>query len=451
MASARAKFPKDPFRIQTDLGEVLMLPPHLADEIRNAPQLNFTTAIVEDDHGTLRGFDFASMNTQTLIRNVAQRQLTKYLIIVTKPLSEETALAVSINFGDSIEWHEVMLKQAVNNVISRISSRVFLGDQICRNEQWLHLTELYSERFMHAGAQLRIWPRYLRPLVHWFLPECRRLRATQREAVRIIAPVVEARKKAKRDALAADEPVPVFNDALDWSEDEARVKRLSYDPAIVQLSLAIAAIHTTADLTEQFVLDIAQNPQYFAPLREEIIRCLREGGWKKSSLYNMKLLDSAIKESQRLKPSSIASMRRRVERQMILSNGIKLKAGDRIAVDSHRMWDPTLHEEPGRWDPYRFLSMRTADPAKENSAALLVTTSPDHLGFGHGRDACPGRFFAANEVKVALCHMIVKYEWELVPGTETKPNMMGLIAESSPTARITIRRRHNPELNIDSL
>jgi cytochrome P450 len=158
---------------------------------------------------------------------------------------------------------------------------------------------------MHAGGQLRVWPRYMRPIVHWFLPECQRMRATQEEAVRIIAPVIEARKKAKRDALAAGEPVPIFNDALDWSSDEAKVQHLSYDPAIVQLSLAIAAIHTTADLLEQFILDIAQNPQYFAPLREETVRCLRAGGWKKSSLYNMKLLDSAIKESQRLKPSSI--------------------------------------------------------------------------------------------------------------------------------------------------
>jgi hypothetical protein len=47
MTNARAKFPKGPFRILTDLGDVLMLPPHLADEIRNAPQLNFTTAIIE--------------------------------------------------------------------------------------------------------------------------------------------------------------------------------------------------------------------------------------------------------------------------------------------------------------------------------------------------------------------------------------------------------------------
>jgi cytochrome P450 len=143
-------------------------------------------------------------------------------------------------------------------------------------------------------------------------------------------------------------------------------------------------------------------------------------------------------------------MRRRVERDMTLSNGIKLKVGDRIAVDSHRMWDSSLHAQPERWDPYRFLAMRTADPAKENTAALLVTTSPDHLGFGHGRDACPGRFFAANEVKVAICHILLKYDWELVPGTDTKPVMMGLIASSSPTARINIRRQDNVELDIDS-
>lgn len=45
MANARALYPKQPFRIITDVGEVLVLPPHLADEIRNHPDLDLSQAV----------------------------------------------------------------------------------------------------------------------------------------------------------------------------------------------------------------------------------------------------------------------------------------------------------------------------------------------------------------------------------------------------------------------
>ena len=49
------------------------------------------------------------------------------------------------------------------------------------------------------------------------------------------------------------------------------------------------------------------------------------------------------------------------------------------------------------------------DDAKSNSAQLVATSS-DHLAFGHGKHACPGRFFAANEVKIALIMMLLQYD-----------------------------------------
>lgn len=40
------------------------------------------------------------------------------------------------------------------------------------------------------------------------------------------------------------------------------------------------------------------------------------------------------------------------------------------------------------------------EQAETETEALLVTTSPNHLAFGHGKHACPGRFFAATEIKI---------------------------------------------------
>lgn len=142
-------------------------------------------------------------------------------------------------------------------------------------------------------------------------------------------------------------------------------------------------------------------------------------------------------------------MRRWVAKDITLSNGFRLRKGMRINVDSCRMWDPELYENPEQWQGDRFLKLRS-EQGKEHSSQL-VSTSPDHLAFGHGEHACPGRFFAAHEIKVALCHMLVKYDWKLAPGTDVTPVMNGISAIASPTARLLIRRRQELELDIDAM
>ncbi|EQB52715.1 hypothetical protein CGLO_07633 [Colletotrichum gloeosporioides Cg-14] len=243
--------------------------------------------------------------------------------------------------------------------------------------------------------------------------------------------------------------MPEFYDAIDWADQEAATKGVTYDPAIMQLMLAVAAIHTTADLVTEIVLQLALHPEFVAPLREEVIHILRSEGLKKSSLHNMKLLDSALKEAQRHKPPGVASLRRRVEKPLTLSNGLNLRVGDRIAIDTYRMGDPELHQDPEKWDPYRFIKM-AEQPGKANYAQLVVT-SPDHLAFGHGDHACPGRFFAAYEIKIIMCHLLLKYEWEALPTTDASPMVLGFTNASNPTARVRVRWRKEIDLDIDCL
>lgn len=143
------------------------------------------------------------------------------------------------------------------------------------------------------------------------------------------------------------------------------------------------------------------------------------------------------------------SMRRKVVEDVTLSDGLFLPKGSRLNVDSSRMADPSLHDNPEQYDAYRFLKMRS-QPGRE-FMAQLVSTSPDHLGFGHGQHSCPGRFFAANEIKIALAHMILKYDWQLVEGSRGEPIIKGMVAKSSPWAQVLVRKRKCVELDVDKL
>lgn len=177
-----------------------------------------------------------------------------------------------------------------------MSSRIFLGDTLCRSLDWLQVTKSFTVQLFVAGAAVRRVPGPLRSLWHWFIPECRELRRLQEKGHRILLPVVQERQRVREVAKEKNEPHPA-TDAIDWAADAA--KGHDYRPILIQLGLSLAAIHTTTNLFQQVLLDILEHPDIMPDLRQEMSSVLTGQGWAKTSMYNMKLLDSVIKESQR--------------------------------------------------------------------------------------------------------------------------------------------------------
>lgn len=192
-------------------------------------------------------------------------------------------------------------------LIARLSSRVFLGDKLCRNPEWLEITSQHPVNAFLAAYKLRLYPKLLRPVVHWFLPECRLLRRQYAQARDVIEPVIKERQEEKRKAVEAGLPVPVYDDAIDWAQEESA--KTPYEPATFQLALAAAAVHTTTDLISQTIVELLTHPELIQPLRDEIIEVLRIHGWTKAGLYNLKLMDSILKETQRVKPINMGKSR----------------------------------------------------------------------------------------------------------------------------------------------
>ncbi|TLD22141.1 hypothetical protein PspLS_08175 [Pyricularia sp. CBS 133598] len=338
------------------------------------------------------------------------------------------------------EWHEVCVKDIVTQLVARLSARIFLGDEGARNDAWLKITREYTVNGYIAASILRMFPVLLRPLANQILPRCRELRAQIVEARKIVTEIVDRRRKVKAAARREGRPVPVFSDAVEWWEQDSKDEDSGYDPVIGQLVLSQSSIHTTTDFLTQVIVDIAEHPKVKDPLIQEVQQATTKSGWSKLALYDMRLTESVLKESQRMKPIARCTMNRMVIEDVQLSDGTLLPKQTLLGVSVDRMWDESVYENPHEWDGWRFYKKYQQSPDARDVS--IVNTGPNYLAWGHGKLACAGRFFVAQEAKVALAHLLLKYDWEVVSSpADTKFTEFGLVLASNPKARIRIRKR----------
>ena len=123
---------------------------------------------------------------------------------------------------------------------------------------------------------------------------------------KIIEPEVARRLKAADEALSRGEKPQKHLDAIDWMIEDSRKNAPNYDITAGQLGLTFAAVHTTSTTLTHLMYDILENADLIPDLRIEIINAYNEeDGWQKTTLYKLKLLDSVMKESQRMNPMGI--------------------------------------------------------------------------------------------------------------------------------------------------
>ena len=110
-------------------------------------------------------------------------------------------------------------------------------------------------------------------------------------------------------------------------------------------------------------------------------------------------------------------------------------------------FDDQFYNEAAKFDAFRFSRAReAAEAAKDEGKDVpvlnedMVTTSPHFLAFSHGVHACPGRFFAANQLKLLLATFVMNYD--VKPLASRPPNTpLGDVMIPPIKATMFVRRR----------
>ncbi|KAL4875194.1 cytochrome P450 [Aspergillus karnatakaensis] len=425
-------------RVDTD---IVVIPSRYVDELHSRPdnQLSAIKAHMKNLLGKYSTIDI--LDEGILHTHVLQTDLTPRLGNLIGTVKDELDFALAHEMPRDVtadRWTTVSIYAIILRIVTRVSARIFVGLPTCRDEEWLNLSIHFTEDVFITMAILRRFPSWMRPVIAPLLPRYWAVRRGLATAKRIIGPLVHKRRVHQAANPGSEKPV----DLLQWMMDKAnasdgRPGKLAHR----QLILTLAAIHTTTASAAQAVYDLCAYPDYVDPLRREVLQAVAEDGgtYKKTTLTKMWELDSFIKESQRLNPPSLLSFQRIAMQDLTLSDGLILPRGTHLAVPAADItkgsdYDPTF-------DGFRYSRKRSAH-AGEAHRHQFATTDQTSLHFGHGKYACPGRFFAANEIKIILAHFLVEYEFRLPEGQGRPENIMiDEVFLSDPRAQMQIRRR----------
>ncbi|KKK13822.1 hypothetical protein ARAM_001605 [Aspergillus rambellii] len=442
------------FYLGTDNGTMLILPMRYATSIRDTNGLSFSLFARDLFHWHIGGLEAFQPNH--VVHETVNKKLTRKLESLVDPLSAVTAATLREHWADCSDWSKITLSDSILAIFTKVSSRVFLGEDLYQTPEWIQLLQDYMVDSYVAVGSLRRWPVPFRPLVANFLPSVHKARKLIQGARDIINPVVEERRAAPETTTETC--------GLDWIDETASALGVPYDPAVAQLGLSLGSVNTGADMVTQLLFDICGQEKLVRDLRQEIIAVLRheeeevaaamseDSGSRKTSrkalLYKLKLLDSVMKESQRLKPLASVMVTRTAQREVTLPEGIVLPRGSYVGISNYEMrraGSPMGAE----FDGYRYYNLR--ESTGDETWTQFVSTGPKVMGFGYGQYACPGRFFASDQIKIFMCHLLLKFDFKLPPGEGRPPvYTSGFSLIANPTAQILIRKRE-AEVDLDAI
>ncbi|KAK4867921.1 hypothetical protein LT330_007580 [Penicillium expansum] len=424
-----------PFCIITDRKTMTYLPPHYAEYIKNDRRFSFTEYAHRDMMGYLPGFDaFGSLLKSGILIEIVQKRLSPMIDKMSGILSNTMDEALQSQWSEETEFHEIPLHATVLAMVSRVTGRVFVGAELSNNPDWLRLSVTYTVNAFMASKELGKYSWPVRWIVQWFNVRAQQVRASLKEARQILTPILAQRAQER----AANGGKSTTEDAIEWHQQLVGDRKS--DGVVVQVGLALSAIHTTGDLLFKTIGQLAHHQEVIPAVRKEIADAISTHGLNKTGVYHMQLLDSIIKETQRLDAVALAIMNRYATEEVELPNGVTIPKGSQTSVITDIMRSEKTYENAKEWDPYRFYNIRRSGQEQKGQ---LVSATAEHFAFGFGKHACPGRFFAAHELKIMLAHILLKYDFEYIGTDRPKVRVVGtdVLADNSP--RMQVRRRHD--------
>ncbi|TLS27823.1 hypothetical protein PpBr36_02041 [Pyricularia pennisetigena] len=432
-----------PFMAVNKRHSLVVFPPSCFDEIKRLPA-HTASAKAFVNTANYGQWSHVGEESPELAKSLIA-DLTRSLPARVRVRQEECRDVFDEVIGRRRDWREFPLLTTTLEIITQMNACSFVGRRLATDRSWVK-SVMMLPIFIHVAVMLLdACPLVLRPFIApiYFLPSIK----NQWDLKRMLTPVLKrdldeyhgATDKKEFLRPRAEGKVPLTGFLLShYKSAQASLKQLVSD----YINLIFYSTPNTAAVMFHALCDLAAHPEAVDVLRRELDEVLVDGKLPATHLQELRKMDSFLRESFRMHPFGIFTLQRRIEKPVQISVGPTLPPGTLIAVDGQGIdQSPALWTNPSGFDMYRFYNLRQK-PGNENQFHFL-TTGPDSPGWGDGTQACPGRFFATNTLKIALAHFLRNYDIEMKPEClplKTRPMADGLWSpDEKAIARIRAR------------
>ncbi|KAI1365841.1 cytochrome P450 [Xylaria arbuscula] len=390
----------------------VFLPAKYMEELRNAPQENLSLPGILNKTSTMSKVGGPEITEE--IQTSARVDLNRALNNLIEPMQTLCFRAAEKEVPKCPDWISVVLYPKILDLFSHMSARVMVGPELC--EAWPAISMKYITR-------------------------------ARREAAELVRPVLEARHAAYAIKGAKAE---THDDFIQWIMDNYRangktIKTITPDETVQNIFIVIfASMHGTSFIALQSLFSLIGTPNSLIEVREEIERVTQnelKGSpvWTRHALGELKLMDSFMKETLRMKPFQEATVQRYAMTPYTFKDGLQVPAGTVISFPNLRYnTDPSNMSEAGTFDGRRWFRRRFTPGM---SKFQFASTAEDAFDWGVGPHSCPGRFMAEVTIKLILICLITRYDMKLAEGGPERPTESKRFLDLAPDTSMPVMLR----------
>ncbi|KAI1820250.1 cytochrome P450 monooxygenase [Xylaria intraflava] len=407
-----------PFRMTWWANENVFLPPEYLPDLKRASESSLSFLKNLNDAFSL-DYSVGHLYDGPIMIQIV-RKLNTQLSSITPALADEADVAIDAEIGSCETWTNRNAADVLTRIMHRMTSRFLATPELCRDDRYLSSSISFMNSVTITALLAIMLP--LGPFRGLFT---RFLALFHQRKLEAIVDIVEPVVKERLEEYQASDTPPNHQDAIQWNIELAQGDPLELQPRRIALNTVQnlwAGSAGPAVTATQVIFQVLMMPEYYAPLLEEATGAIREFGWTDKALSQMHLLDSFIREVNRMYPlGAVTAARTVMDDSFTFHDGLTLPKGTRIAFAIGAIQkDERFVENPQTFDGYRFMpGTRKQEGRDVNSTESVsaATVTPTNLVFGYGKHACPGRFYAVRKIKIIFCKMALRYDfkWHKVP------------------------------------
>ncbi|NXI59603.1 CP8B1 hydroxylase, partial [Chloroceryle aenea] len=364
-------------------------------------------------------------------RSIAHASSTKHLMgdgltLMTQATMENFQKLMFFNLGSGEEkrvWQEDSLFHYCYNIVFRAGYLALYGTEPHRGADKEKANERDRIHSNQLFCEFRKYDRLFPRLAYSMLPP-----KDKREAERLkrfFWSMLSVKKTCEKDNISG------------WISEQDKLLAENGVPEYMRdrfmFMLLWASQGNTGPTAFWLLLYLMKHPEAMKAVKDEVDKVSRENGQEvkpgsppinitREMLNQTPLLDSALEETLRLVAAPLLVRAVLQDTTLKTSSGTEyaLRKGDRVALFPHLsvQMNPEIHSEPHEFKFDRFVN---PDGTKKDFYKDGKRLKYFNMPWGAGVSICPGRFFAATEIKLFVFLMLSHYDLELVSGEEEIP------------------------------